>query len=80
MIEFRILGPLEVVQDEAPLALGGQKLRALLGLLVLHAGSVVSTDRLLDQITARAARLQIALQGSEQVTGHGHVAALHSVN
>ena len=38
MIEFRILGPLEVVQNEAPLALGGQKLRALLGLLVLHAG------------------------------------------
>ena len=50
MIEFRILGPLEVVQDEAPLALGGQKQRALLGLLVLHAGSVVSTDRLLDQL------------------------------
>ena len=50
MIEFRILGPLEVVQSGEPLALGGQKQRALLGLLVLHAGSVVSTDRLLDQV------------------------------
>jgi DNA-binding SARP family transcriptional activator len=50
MIEFRILGPLEVVQDARPLSLGGQKQRALLGLLVLHAGSVVSTDRLLDQL------------------------------
>ena len=49
-MEFRILGPLEVVQDETPLVLGGQKQRALLGLLVLHAGSVVSTDRLLDQL------------------------------
>jgi DNA-binding SARP family transcriptional activator len=50
MMEFGILGPLEVVQDDAPLALGGQKQRALLGLLVLNAGSVVSTDRLLDQV------------------------------
>src|SRR5262245_28173543 len=52
MIEFRILGPLEAVRggDGSPLALGGQKQRALLGLLVLHAGSVVATDRLVDQL------------------------------
>jgi DNA-binding SARP family transcriptional activator len=50
MIEFRILGPLEVVQDEAPLALGGQKLRALLGLLLMRAGEVVATERLVDQL------------------------------
>jgi DNA-binding SARP family transcriptional activator len=50
MIEFRILGPLEVETEDGLLALGGQKQRALLGFLVLHAGSVVSTDRLLDQL------------------------------
>src|SRR5262245_29467001 len=52
MIEFRILGPLEAVEggEGSPLALGGQKQRALLGLLVLHAGSVISTDRLVDHL------------------------------
>ena len=50
MIEFRILGPLEVVQDGGPLALGGQKLRALLGLLLMRAGEVVATERLVDQL------------------------------
>jgi DNA-binding SARP family transcriptional activator len=49
-MEFRILGPLEVVGDEGPLALGGQKQRALLGLLLVRAGEVVSTDRLLDEL------------------------------
>jgi DNA-binding SARP family transcriptional activator len=50
MIEFRILGPLEVVQDEAPLALGGQKQRALLGLLLMRVGEVIAQDRLIDQL------------------------------
>jgi DNA-binding SARP family transcriptional activator len=49
MLEFRILGPLEV-QDGGRIALGGQKQRALLGALVVHAGEVVSTDRLLDEL------------------------------
>ena len=50
MLEFRILGPLEVVGDEGPVALGGQKQRALLGLLLVRAGQVVSTDRLLEEL------------------------------
>ncbi len=50
MLEFRILGPLEVLRDREPVALGGQKQRALLGALVVHAGEVVSTDRLLDEL------------------------------
>ena len=50
MIEFRILGPLEVVGDGAPVALGGQKQRALLGLLLMRTGEVVSTERLVDQL------------------------------
>ena len=44
-MEFRILGPLEVVGDDGPLALGGVRQRALLADLLLHAGSVVPTDR-----------------------------------
>jgi DNA-binding SARP family transcriptional activator len=48
--EFRILGPLEVEGDDGPLALGGQKQRAVLALLLLDAGCVVSTDRLIDAL------------------------------
>ena len=50
MLEFRILGPLEVSADGTPLVLGGQKQRALLAILLLRAGEVVSTDRLLDEL------------------------------
>jgi DNA-binding SARP family transcriptional activator len=50
MHDFRILGPLEVSVDDRPVALGGQKLRALLALLLLDAGRVVSTDRILDSL------------------------------
>jgi DNA-binding SARP family transcriptional activator len=50
VLDFRILGPLEVAVDGTPLSLGGQKQRALLAILLLRAGQVVSTDTLLDQL------------------------------
>src|SRR5919201_161984 len=50
MREFRLLGPVEVVDDGEPLPLGGQKQRAVLALLLLDAGRVVSTDRLIDAL------------------------------
>src|SRR3989442_7744133 len=49
-IEFRILGPLEVIAHGRALELGGPKQRRLLALLVLSAGRVVSVDRLVDGI------------------------------
>jgi DNA-binding SARP family transcriptional activator len=48
--EFGILGPLEVSGDSGPLALGGQKQRAVLAVLLLEANRVVSVDRLLDSV------------------------------
>jgi DNA-binding SARP family transcriptional activator len=48
--DFRILGPLEVVGDEGPFVLGGQKQRALLALLLLRAGEVVATERLVTEL------------------------------
>ncbi|HEX3607546.1 MAG TPA: BTAD domain-containing putative transcriptional regulator [Candidatus Dormibacteraeota bacterium] len=42
-----ILGPLEVATSSGPVVLGGPKQRALLGLLALDPGRVVSTDRLI---------------------------------
>ena len=49
-IEFRILGPLEASRRGQPLELGVGKQRALLVLLLLRAGEVVSTDRLIDAL------------------------------
>src|SRR5215831_5027881 len=49
-LEFRLLGPVEVSEDGRNLALGGPKQRALLADLILNAGSVVSTARLIDDL------------------------------
>ena len=46
--EFRILGPLEVEGDRGPVALGGQRQKGLLTMLLLEAGRVVATERLVD--------------------------------
>lgn len=50
MLEFRILGPLEVADEGEPLQLSGQKQRALLALLLLDVNRVVSTDRIVDAL------------------------------
>ena len=47
-MEFRILGPLQVVTEDRPLEIPGPKLRMLLAALVLEAGRVVPKDRLLE--------------------------------
>jgi len=49
-VEFRILGPLEVLEDGHQVPLGGSKQRALLASLLLHANEVVSRDRLIDEL------------------------------
>lgn len=49
-MEFRLLGPIEVVRDGRSLALGGAKPRALLALLLIHANEVVSRDRLIEAL------------------------------
>jgi len=54
-MEFRILGPIEVVEDGERLPLGGAKQRALLALLVLNADRVVASDRLIDALWGEAA-------------------------
>ena len=48
MPHFRILGPLEVAADDGtPISLAGTKQRAVLAVLLLRAGEVVSTDFLI---------------------------------
>jgi DNA-binding SARP family transcriptional activator len=50
MLDFRILGPLEVWDDGRPIPLRGGRQRGLLALLLLNANQVVSSDRLLDEL------------------------------
>ena len=49
-MEFRILGPLEVLDDGRPLALGRLKERIVLAVLLLHANEFVSRERLIDEL------------------------------
>jgi DNA-binding SARP family transcriptional activator/DNA-binding beta-propeller fold protein YncE len=49
-MEYRILGPLEVAEDDREIALGRGRQRSLLVLLLLHANEVVSSERLIDEL------------------------------
>src|SRR5919202_4871080 len=49
-MQFRILGPLEVHDEGRPIALGGPKQRALLGVLLLHVNESISSERLVDEL------------------------------
>jgi len=49
-MQFRILGPVEVIDQERTLALGGGRKLALFAIFLLHANEVLSTDRLVDEL------------------------------
>ena len=49
-VEFRILGPLQVIVDGRELPLGRKLLRALLAVLLLNAREVRTTDQLIDDL------------------------------
>ncbi len=49
-LEIRLLGPIEVERGGEPVALGGQKPRALFAVLALEPGRVVSVDRLVEAL------------------------------
>ena len=54
-LDVRVLGRLEVVRDGTPVELGAFRQRALLGLLVANAGTVLSTDRIIDALWGESA-------------------------
>lgn len=87
-MEFRILGPLQVVVDEVTIDVGGPKVRALLATLVLRAGQVVSKDRLFEvlwgpeppasaaaTLQSHASHLRDALEPGRQAAGKSVVQA-----
>ena len=49
-MQFRILGPLEVVERDVVRPLGGAKQRAVLAILLLHRGELLSGERLVDEL------------------------------
>ena len=49
-MEFRLLGPLEVIDGTAPLPLASGKQRALLAVLLLSANRTVARDRIVDDL------------------------------
>lgn len=68
VLDFRILGPLEVIADGASLRLGGPKQRATLAILLLNVNRVVSVDRLADDLYAGAAPVTAVTQVQRQVS------------
>ncbi|MFY9577976.1 MAG: BTAD domain-containing putative transcriptional regulator [Gaiellaceae bacterium] len=78
-LDFKILGPLEVMQNGQSLALGG-KPRTLLAFFLLHANEVVSSERLMDALwgerppeTAHAA-LQVHVSQLRKLLGQDRIA------
>ena len=68
VLEFRILGPLEVVGPNGQVQLGGPKQRATLAILLLNANRVVSIDRLADELYAGRAPVTAATQVHRQIS------------
>lgn len=68
MLDFRILGPLEVVGEHGPLRLGGPKQRATLAILLLSANRVVSVDRLADDLYSGSAPVTAVTQVQRQIS------------
>jgi peptide/nickel transport system substrate-binding protein len=91
-MEFRLLGPFQASERGRPLEVGVGKQRALLALLLLRAGEVVSTYRLIDalwdedppasalnSVHVYVSNLRKALgSGRLETRGHGYMLALES--
>jgi DNA-binding SARP family transcriptional activator len=68
MVEFRVLGPLEVVGDDGPVRLGGARQRATLAILLLNANRVVSIDRIADDLYAGTPPVTAVTQVQRQIS------------
>src|SRR6266513_1844455 len=78
-MEYRILGPLEVVEGGEPVPLGRLKERLVLAVLLLHANEFVSRERLIDELwgespppTAKKAVNVYVSQLRKALTRNGH--------
>ena len=78
-VELGVLGPLQVRQDGAPVTIPGAKPRAILTMLGLHGGSVVSADTLVELLWGQdpprtaAKALQTHISSLRRALGDGFV-------
>ena len=84
-MEFRILGPLEVLGGGESIDLGPLKQRSLLALLLINANEVMSTDRIIEALWGddasgkesalwvHVSRLRSALEPDREVRGESSV-------
>ena len=85
-MEFRILGPLEVVVDGAVVSPGGSTTKALLALFLIHPNQIISPDRIIEALwpdneptgTLKALRFHIwklrtALEPDRSKGGEGRI-------
>lgn len=49
-MKYAVLGPLELVSTAGPINIRGKRVRALLGILLMSSGQLVSIDRMIDDI------------------------------
>ena len=68
MLDFRILGPLEVSDDDHPVRLGGARQRATLAILLLSANRVVPVERLADDLYAGEPPVTAVTQVQRQIS------------
>jgi DNA-binding SARP family transcriptional activator len=68
VLDFRILGPIEIVENDGPIRLGGPRQRATLAILLLDANRVVSVERLADDLYADAAPVTAVTQIQRQIS------------
>ena len=69
MIDYRLLGPLEVAVNGHAVDVGGLKQRALLAILLLHANQPVRRDVLIDQLWAEHPPAGAELRGGSVPPG-----------
>jgi YVTN family beta-propeller protein len=81
-MEFRVLGDLEVQHDQRAIPFGAHQQRALLAILAVNAGEVVTADRLIDSIwgdeppsrAAKTVQVYVSRLRKALVAGAGAVA------
>ncbi len=73
-LDVRILGPLSIERDGAPLALGGMQQRAVLAALLLQEGHVVPADSLIDLLWGESIPPPTA-----RTTMHGYISKLRKL-
>jgi branched-chain amino acid transport system substrate-binding protein len=84
VLRFNVLGRLEVMADDRPVALPSGKQRALLAALLIDANHSVSSDRLIDRLwgeapgSAAAKNLQVLVSQLRKALGEGAIETVSS--